>query len=221
MICTAAASLSRRRLRSVAPLSLFALASRSQSTQRRQAEVLTVGGLVQQLRQVRQIGHLPLAVAATTAPGRAMPAIVRGLEDGRDAALAGVVGPLPHRLGDAVGQRVTPGGKVSAVSPKNIVVAAARTSPGRCGWSNASSRHSQSSAASEREDVGVAGVDGRDARRRSARRSRRGRPCASRRSRRCRRPRPALPSKVAPLASSAPTSAARSAGCVRAVRRSG
>ncbi|CPA28096.1 Uncharacterised protein [Mycobacterium tuberculosis] len=37
----------------------------------------------------------------------------------------------------------------SAVSPKNIVHAAARTSPLRCGASNASSRHSQSLAACE------------------------------------------------------------------------
>jgi hypothetical protein len=42
-----------------------------------------------------------------------------------------------------------PSTSASAVLPKNIVAAAARTMPDRCGWSNASSSVSQSSAASE------------------------------------------------------------------------
>ena len=40
-----------------------------------------------------------------------MPAQLRGLEDRGDTALARVTGPLPQRLRDAVGQRVTAGGE--------------------------------------------------------------------------------------------------------------
>ena len=68
--------------------------------------MLAVRGLLQQLRHVRQVGHLPLAALPRQHPV-AHPAQLRGLEDRRDAALAGVIGPLPQRLGDAVGQRVT------------------------------------------------------------------------------------------------------------------
>ena len=97
-----------------------------------------------------------------------------------------------------------------AVSPKNIVVAAARTRPERCGCSNASSRHSQSSAACEantsESPVYTAGMPRRPARRGQARAS-----LWPRRSPRRRRARAARPSNVAPLASSAPMSAARSA----------
>ena len=61
---------------------------------------------LQQLRHVRQVGHVPLAVL----PGQhavAHAAQLRGFEDGRHPALAGVLGPLPQRVGDPIGQRIT------------------------------------------------------------------------------------------------------------------
>ena len=68
------------------------------------------------------------------------------------------------------------------------------------------------------EHVGVAGVHRRDAGVGQRVGSRRGRPCGSRRSPRCRAASSGSPSNVAPLASSAPMSAARSCGmCVAQV----
>ena len=89
----------------------------------------------------------------------AHPGQLCGLEDRGDARAPArdpptpAASPRPRRSASS-----PPAARSSAVLPKNIVAAAARTMPGRCGWSNASSRHSQSSAASETEHVGVAGV---------------------------------------------------------------
>ena len=146
-----------------------------------------------------------------------MPLQLRGLEDRRDAALAGMAGPLPQRLGDrGRSARRRRRQASSAVSPKNIVAAAARTMPGAVRLVERLQQAQPVLGGVGAEDVGVAGVHRGDARRRTARRSTRGRPCGSRRSPRCRRRSSGSPSNVAPLASSAPMSAARSSGmCVR------
>ena len=72
--------------------------------QRGQRVVLAMRDVLQQLRHVRQVGHVPLAVAPRQ-HAVAHAAQLSGLEDRRDAALAGVTGPLPQRLRDLVGQR--------------------------------------------------------------------------------------------------------------------
>ena len=76
MICTAAASLSSRRLRSVAAASLVALAAQPVA-QRGQAVVLAVRGVLQQLRQVRQVGHVPFAVVPRQHPVAPCPPAAR------------------------------------------------------------------------------------------------------------------------------------------------
>ena len=107
--------LHRRRIAVQAPVafgcaaSLFALGSQP-VTQGGQAEVLAVRGVVQHLRQVRHVGHMAFAVEPRQHPRSHAPEL-RGLEDGRDATFAGVIGPLTQGVGDPIGQRVTLGGK--------------------------------------------------------------------------------------------------------------
>ena len=62
-----------------------------------------------------------------------------------------MVGPPRMVSGERVGQRIPTERKVfGGLLPKNIVVrVAARTTPGRCGWSKASIRASQSEHAPE------------------------------------------------------------------------
>lgn len=64
--------------------------------------------------------------------------------------VAGVVRPFAGCLRQGVSQRISAQGKVfSGLAEEIMVVAAARTTPERCGWSKASSRASQSVQASE------------------------------------------------------------------------
>ena len=75
-------------------------------TQRREAEVLAVRRLLKQLCQVGHVGHVPLAAAPGQCPiGHA--AQPGRLVHRRHPAVAGVVGPLPDGVRDAVGQRIT------------------------------------------------------------------------------------------------------------------
>ena len=64
-----------------------------------------------QLGQVGHIGHVPLAAVPGQHPV-AHSVELGCLEHRRDADLTGVIGPLPHRLGHAVGQQVTPVGEI-------------------------------------------------------------------------------------------------------------
>ena len=73
-----------------------------------------------------------------------------------------MVGPPPQGLGDLVGEVGVAVASSAAVRPKNIVVAAARTSPAAA---RLLERLQQALPVGRRrrgEDVGVAGVDGRD-----------------------------------------------------------
>ena len=97
----------------------------------------------------REVGHVALA---------ARPAEHPAAQPGRPGRLEARAATPRSRAWSAHSRSVSatrsvsaspPAARLGAVSPKNIVVAAARTSPLRCGCSKASSRHSQSSAAGE------------------------------------------------------------------------
>ena len=109
MICTAAASLSRRRLRSVAPLrSSRWVRSQSRRAGRLKCSRCAVSCSTCVRCAMSVIWRSPSIHDSTRVP---IPVELRGLEDRRDATLPGVVGPLAQRVGDAIGQRVTLGGK--------------------------------------------------------------------------------------------------------------
>ncbi|COX35783.1 Uncharacterised protein [Mycobacterium tuberculosis] len=75
-----------------------------------QAEPLAMSGLVQQLRNVRQVCQVPFAAAlAQHAP--AHPGQLSGLKHRGHTAMACVVGPLAQRAGHPIGQRIALGGK--------------------------------------------------------------------------------------------------------------
>ena len=149
MICTAAASLSNRRLRSVLPSLRWSRSARSQSRSRGQADrpsrcATSCSSCVMCARSV--INRSPSRQDSTRSP---MP---------RNCAASKIAATPRSRACPAHSRNVSairsvsaspPATRTSAVSPKNIVAAAARTTPVRCGWSNASSRDSQSSAASD------------------------------------------------------------------------
>ncbi len=73
--------------------------------QRRKSEAFTMGRLLQQLGQMSQVGHVPLAALPRedTFAHTGQPC---GLENRGHAAFPGVVGPLTQRLGDVVGERI-------------------------------------------------------------------------------------------------------------------
>ncbi|CEZ70333.1 Uncharacterised protein [Mycobacterium tuberculosis] len=69
-----------------------------------------MSGLVQQLRNVRQVCQVPFAAAlAQHAP--AHPGQLSGLKHRGHTAMACVVGPLAQRAGHPIGQRIALGGK--------------------------------------------------------------------------------------------------------------
>ena len=109
--------------------------------------MLAVRDILEQLGDVGQVGH----VAFAALPGQHAPAHalqLGGLEDGGDTAVARM--SAHSRSVSAISSvRASPPSarSVMAVLPKNMVDAAARTTPARCGWSNASSSASQSAAA--------------------------------------------------------------------------
>ncbi len=162
MICTAAASLSRRRLRSARPATFGASAVRSQVPQRGQPETLAVRGVLQQLGDVRQVGHQPFPALPGQHPPCPYPASCAASNTAATPRSRACPAQLRSFSATRSVSESPPAARISAVSRKNIVDAAARTRPGRCGCSNASSRHSQSCAAAESEHVGIPGVHARD-----------------------------------------------------------
>ncbi len=89
---------------------ILALAAQPVS-QRRKGIALPVGDLLQQLRHVGQVGHVPLALLPRQ-HAVAHTAQLRGFEDGGHPPLAGVVRPLPQGLCDAIGERIAAAGKI-------------------------------------------------------------------------------------------------------------
>ncbi len=78
--------------------------------QSRQAQPLAMRDVLQQLRDVRKIGHVPFAVL----PGQhpiTHAAQLRGFVDGRHPAFPGMRGPFPQRVRNPIGQRITAGRK--------------------------------------------------------------------------------------------------------------
>ena len=147
MICTAAASLSRRRLRSVAPLrSSRWVRSQSRRAGRLKCSRCAVSCNTCVRCAMSVIWRSPSSHDSTRVPIPPSCAASKTAATPRSRAWSA----HSRRVSAIRSVNVSPSAaRVSVVSPKNIVVAAARTSPERCGWSNASSRHSQSSAAGE------------------------------------------------------------------------
>ena len=178
-ICTAAASLSSRRVRSLPrprpgprrPARAARSAARRGRAARRCATSCSA------CADVAQVGEQPLAAdAASTRAGS--PAVARRLEHGGHAPrCAKQLRPVAQRARRPVGRGRRHRRRASAaVRPKKHVRAAARTRAVRCGCSSASSSASHSSAAGVREHAATAGDDGR------ARRGRRRACCDRRRS---------------------------------------
>ena len=179
MICTAAASLSSRRLRSAARPLAGALHAQPVE-QRGQPEPVAVGGLVQHLRDVREVGQVPLAALPGRAPARPMPAHLRGLEDRGHARARGRGRPSRAAC--------RPTRSVSASPPAaRLCRGLAEEHRGRRGPHQPAAvrlleRLEQAQPVRGRrrgEDVGVAGVDGGDAASASASRQTRASRCAS------------------------------------------
>ena len=130
--------------------------------QRGQPEPLAVRGLVQQLGEVREVGHLALAAAPGQHP-LGHPGDLRGLEHRGHAAGPQVVGPGPERLPDPVGQRVAAGVQAGGGLPEEH---RGRRGPHQPGAVRLLERLQQAQPVPGRlrgEDVEVAGVDRRDA----------------------------------------------------------
>ena len=147
MICTAAASLSRRRLRSADPVSSVVwVRSQSRSAGSPKPERCAVfwSSWVTCARSV--ISRSPPCQDNTCLPIPASCAASSTAATPRSRAC-----PAQLRSSSAIRSvsESPPAARLSAVSRKKTVDAAARTRPGRCGCSNASSRHSQSCAAAE------------------------------------------------------------------------
>ena len=117
-------------------------------TKGRQVVPLSVGGLVQQLTDVRQVGHVAFAAPVRQYPlghsGRLGSFVHR-----RDAVLTRQAGPVPEVVVKRSVNASPPVANSSTRWPKNMVVAAARTTPLRFGVSNASNSRSQSCAAAD------------------------------------------------------------------------
>ena len=159
--------------------------------QRGQGEVLAVRGLLQQLGQRAPYRSCTARRRASDSTRSAMPRSRAASNTAATPHFAGVVGPLPDGLGDAVGQRITAGGKVFGGLAEEHRRRGRAHHPGAVRLVERLQQGQPVVAGVGGEDVGVAGVDGGDAGVGQRARSTPGRPCASRRSPRYRRPRPA------------------------------
>ncbi len=146
---TAAASLSNRRMRSVArSAAASARRPRSHSTSAGRPRPSCDGDGLQPLPDVPQVGQPPAAVLLGEQPGRQTLIDDGDLEQRRHTSLGEQ--PAPSRAGWPRARRSGPRRRCrvrSRFCPRNGVSAAARTRPERCGCSRASSRISQSSPA--------------------------------------------------------------------------
>ncbi|SHW73120.1 Uncharacterised protein [Mycobacteroides abscessus subsp. abscessus] len=80
-------------------------------TQSRQVVTLAMGGFVQELADMREVGHVSFTAPMSQDPlGQARRH--HRLEHRRDAAVPGQAGPLPDGGGDLVGQLVAAGGQI-------------------------------------------------------------------------------------------------------------
>ena len=130
--------------------------------QRGQPEPLAVRGLVEELGEMGEVGHLALAAAPGQHP-LGHPGDLRRLEHRGDPASTQVVGPGPQRLADPVGEVVATGVQAGGGLAEEHRGRRRAHQPGAV---RLLERLEQAQPVLRRlrgEDVEVAGVDGRDA----------------------------------------------------------
>ena len=158
-----------------------------------------------------QIGHVPLA-ALPRQHAVAHAVQLRGLEDRGDPALAGVVRPTPATCSATlIGQLIALGGKLFRGLAEEHRRRGGAHHPGAVRLVERLQQRQPIVGGLRLEHVGVAGVDRRNPGVGQRPVAGRARPCAVSTITAMSRARSGWPSKVAPLASSAPMSAARSA----------